>query len=55
MQCQTQAGNITTNFKFKIDFTLPAISATNSVTWRCNVDDSARGRYKMILGRYLLT
>ena len=32
MQWQTQAGNITTNNKVKIDFTLPALSATDVVT-----------------------
>ena len=53
MQWQMQAGNITTNFKVKIDFTLPTLSATNVVTWKCHVYESARGRYDMILGRYL--
>ena len=43
MQWNTQAGNITTNLKVKIDFTLPALSATNVVTWNCHVDDSAKG------------
>ena len=52
---QTQAGNVTTNFKVKIDFTLTALSTTNIMTWKCHVDDSARGRYDIILGRYLLT
>ena len=32
MQWHMQAGNITTNIKFKVDFTLPALSATNVVT-----------------------
>ena len=50
MQWNTQAGNITTDFKVKIDFTLLALSATNFVTWNCHVDDSAKGRYDMILG-----
>ena len=54
MQWQTQAGNITTNFKVKIDFNLPALSATNVVTCKCHVDDSARVRYDMILGRDIL-
>ena len=55
MQWNTQAGNIKTNIKAKIDFTLPAISAKNVVTWNFHVDDSAKGRYDMTLGRYLLT
>ena len=29
MQCHTQAINITTNIKVKVDFTLPELSATN--------------------------
>ena len=31
------------------------LSATNAVTWKFHVDDSAKGRYYMILDRYLLT
>ena len=54
MQWQKQAGNTTTNFKVKIDFTLPALSAKNAVTWKFHIYDSAKGRYDMILGRYLL-
>ena len=49
MQWNTQAGNITTNLKVKVDFTLPALSATNVVTWNCHVGDSAKGRYDMSL------
>ena len=55
MQWNTQAGNITTNLKVKVDFTLPALSTTNVVTWNCHVENSAKGRYDMILGRDLLT
>ena len=54
MQWNTQAGNITTNIKVGVDFTLPAISANNSVIWKCRVDDSAKGRCDMFLGRYIL-
>ena len=50
MQWNTQAGNITTNLKVKVDSTLPKLSATNVVTWNCHVYDSAKGRYDMILG-----
>ena len=32
MQWDTQAGNITTNLRVIIDFTLPALSTTNVVT-----------------------
>ena len=32
MQWHPQAGNITTNYKVKVDFTLPALSASNVVT-----------------------
>ena len=53
MQWNIQAVNITTNLKIKEGFTLPALSATNAVTWKFRVDDSAKGRYYMILGQYL--
>ena len=54
MQWHTQAGIITTNLKVQVDFTLPKPSMTDITTWKCHVDDSAKGRYNMILGRYLL-
>ena len=54
MQWQTQAGNVTSNFKVKVNFTLPTLSATNVVTWKCHADDSTRCRYDMILGRDIL-
>ena len=50
MQWHTQAYNITTNIKVKVDFTLPALRATNNVTWNFHMDDSAKDRYDMILG-----
>ena len=55
MQWQTQAGNITTNIKVEVDFTLPALSLVNLVMWGCHVDHSAKGRYDMVLGQYILT
>ena len=55
MQWHTQAGSISTNMKVKIDFTLPELSTTKIVTWKFHVDDSDKGRYDIILGRYLLT
>ena len=55
MQWHTQAGNITTNIKVEVEFTLPEISATNVVTWIFHVDKYTKGEYNMILGRYLLT
>ena len=55
MQWNTQAVNITTNIKVKIDFTLPALSAKTFVTLNYHVDDSVKGRYNMILGSDLLT
>ena len=39
MKWHTQAGNVTTNLKVKLDFTLPALRATNVVTWKCHVND----------------
>ena len=55
MQLHTQAGNITSDLKFKLDFALPALSTENVVTCKCYADDSAEGRYDIILGRYILT
>ena len=37
-----------------MDFNLPALSATNVMTWKIHVDNSVKGRCDMILGRYLL-
>ena len=36
IQCHTQVGHITTNLKVKINFTLPRLSATKTVTWNCH-------------------
>ena len=55
MQWHTQAGNITTDIKVKIDFTLHELSATKIVTWNCHVDEFNKGRYDMILNRDILT
>ena len=55
IQWHTQNGNITTNHKVKVDFTLTALSATNFGTWKFHVDDSTKGRYNMILGKYILS
>ena len=54
MQWHMQSGNITTGLKVTVGFTLPALSATYLVTWKCHVDDSTKGRYDMILGHDLL-
>ena len=55
MQRHTHARNITITIKVKLYFTLPSLRATNIVTWKCHLDDSAKGRRDMILGQYLLT
>ena len=55
MQRHTQAGNITTNPNIKVDFILPALISMNTVTWKCHVDESAKGGYYMILGQDILT
>ena len=47
-QWHTQAENITTNHKVNVDFTLPALSTTNSVTWKCHANEYAKGRYDMM-------
>ena len=55
MQWNTKAGNITTNIKVKVDFTLPALNGTYVIKWICHVDDSNKGRQNMILGQDILT
>ena len=55
MQWHTKAGNITNNLKVKVDFTLPALSTINVVTWNCHVEESVKGRYYIILGRDILS
>ena len=55
MQWNTQAGNINTNLKFKTKLTLPEYIATKIVMWNCHVNESAKGRYDMTLGRDILT
>ena len=55
MQWHTQAGSININLKVNIYFTLPELSATEIMGWNCHVDGSSKGRYDVILGRYLLT
>ena len=55
MHWHTKAGNIATNIKVQVDFTLRLLSSMNVMTWKFHVDDSTKGRYGMILGRYLLT
>ena len=49
MQWHMQEGNITDDYKVKVDFALPALNATNILIWKWHVDDSANGRYDMIL------
>ena len=55
VQWHTKSGNITTNLKIKVDFTLPTLSAMNAVTWKFHVDESTNVRYDIILGWYILT
>ena len=55
IQWHSQDDNITTNIKVKVNFTLPALGVKNVVTCKCYVENSAKDRYGMILGQYLLT
>ena len=55
MQWLTQAGIITSDMNVKRYFTSPELSMTKIMMWNFHVDNSATGRYDMILGRYLLT
>ena len=54
VQWHTQAGIITTNLKVMIEFFLHKLSAKKIMTWNCHVDNSAKGRFDMILGRDIL-
>ena len=40
MQWHIKVGNITTNLKVKVDFTLPVLSTTDVVTWKCHMYES---------------
>ena len=55
MQQNTHAENIITNLKVKIYLTLPEFSATKIILLDFHVDDSAKGRYDMVLVRDILT
>ena len=55
IQFQKQAGNITTNIKVKIYFTLTEFSTTKIVTWGFHMNDSDKVGYNKVLGRDLLT
>ena len=55
VQRHTQAGNIITNIRVKIYFTLTGLSTTKIVTCNFRVDESAKVRYETILGIYILT
>ena len=54
MKWHTQADSITTNLNVKIYCTLPELSATKIMVCNCHMNDYAKGRYDMTLGRYLL-
>ena len=52
MKWHTQAGNINTNLKFEVNFTLPALSMTNGGTWKsghssdkCKVPEDFGSKY----------
>ena len=49
-----EVGDITTNLNFKIDCTLPKLSARKIMTLNWHVNKSAKGRYDMILVRDIL-
>ena len=54
IQWNVQAGNINTNIKVKVDFTVPALTATDFMTRKCHVYDSDKGRCDMIVGKDIL-
>ena len=52
---QTQASNITTNNKGKVDFFPTELSTTKIMTWECHMYDCAESRYDLIFSRDQLT
>ena len=46
---EIQADKFTTSKKINLDLCLPEFSAAKIVTWDFHVDDSAEGRYGIIL------
>ena len=54
-QCQTQAGNLTTDHKIKVNLCQPKFSAMKHWTWEFHVDDSSESSYGIIIGINLLT
>ena len=53
VHCQTQAGDIKTNHKVKLNFCLPEFIVEEIVTWYFNVYDYSEIRYDMIKWIYL--
>ena len=51
VQWHMQSGNITTNIKLQIYFTLSEFSAMKIVTWNFHVDESDKITHDMILFR----
>ena len=47
--------NFTKTFMVKVEFSLPVLSATKIVTWKCHMDDSLSGRYDMVIGRHIFS
>ena len=48
-------GNITANIKVAVGFTLPGIIPAYVMTWDFHVDEYTKGRYNMIIRRYIWT
>ena len=55
MQWHKKAGSITTTLKVNIYVTLPEFSAIENMMWEYHVDESAKGRYNMFLGKDIFT
>ena len=55
MQWQMKACNVTTNIKVKIYFTFPELGARKHLVWNFHVDEFAKRRYGVVLGRDILT
>ena len=52
----TKGGNFTTNYKAKVQITLPELDSNKIINWECHIDDNDNNnRYDMIIGRDLLS
>ena len=54
MKWITQVENFTIRATFIVYFSLPQLSPTRSVMWKCHMSDSTEGQYDIIIGINIL-